>query len=404
SGGESGGDSGGDEGTDCSDSTYADLVLCTSWMRNDTETAAIIATDGSDNLVDVQSVSVTSADGSDYISITSGGVPSYTISFTAEMIAALEARPNASTDFAGAGPTVSVGDTVDFGADIGFNSTGCTRGETDEGAGFWPPGPECPEFIDRTIVLPVEASEATEDCYTPAGLSGVMVNGVSIFNWTDGAHYNNEGVWYNIAQKFEAYDFSVCGGHAAQGEYHHHNVAPCLGIQLDDDGSEHSPIYGWAPDGVPLHGPYVSNGSLAESCWQTRDYSATSESGCGETGARTCLLVDNTDLSQGTVSAGSSGPTTSETVTSQSGNTFTAESGFYFQDYYFDATCVDGDLTRMDIHNGHSHDDHGYHYHMTTGFPFTYGPTFYGKLHENAAIECQSDPYMSMGGGGPPSL
>jgi len=398
-----GGDEGGSTGSDCSLSEYASLAICTSWMLNSTETGAIIATDASDNLVNVQSASVSTSEGADYVTVRTGGIPNYTITFTEAQVAALEARPNASTDFTGSGPTVQPGDMVDFGADIGFNSTGCTRGEVDEGAGFWPPGPECPEFGSRELTLPVEATEASEDCYTPIGLAGMMVNGVSIFNWTDGFSYENEGVWYNLAQKYEVWDVSVCGGHAAGGEYHHHSVAPCLGDQLDDDGSGHSPIYGWAPDGVPMYGPWVASGVAAESCWKTRDYSASSSTGCGEDGARTCLLVDHTDPSAGTVAADSAGPSTSDTVTSLSGNVFVAESGYYFEDYYFDATCAGTSLAMMDKHNGHEHDDLGYHYHMTATFPYMFGPTYYGTLHPNAAVSCQSGPYSEMGGGPPPT-
>ena len=398
-GGEDGGDDGG-TGDDCSTSAYADADICTSWRLNTTEVAAVIATDGSEGLVDVQSATVSSDGGADFVTLTSGGVPSYAVTFDDDRIAELRARPHAATDFVSGAPTVSAGDTVQFGEDIGFDSTGCTRDGVDEGAGYWPPGPDCPEFMEKSMTIPVEATEASEDCYTPVGFAGMFVNGVSLFNWTDGFSYNNDAVWYNLAPKFEVYDAGVCNGHAAGGEYHHHSAAVCLGDQLGDDGTTHSPIYAWAPDGVPVHGPYVAAGSVAESCWKTRDYTTDSPTGCGEDGKRSCLLVDPLDPGAGTTPATSNGPSTSATVTSLSGNTFVAESGYYFEDYYFDSDCAGGGLPAMDEHNGHDHDGLGYHYHMTATYPYFVGPTYYGTLAANAAVDCQDTPYSELGGGG----
>ncbi|MBZ0256527.1 YHYH protein, partial [bacterium] len=40
------------------------------------------------------------------------------------------------------------------------------------------------------------------------------------------------------------------------GEYHYHQQPPLLREQLGDDGSKHSPILGFAADGIPIYGPY----------------------------------------------------------------------------------------------------------------------------------------------------
>ncbi|MBV1883592.1 MAG: hypothetical protein KUG82_18265 [Pseudomonadales bacterium] len=61
----------------------------------------------------------------------------------------------------------------------------------------------------------------------------------------------------------------------------------------------------------------------------------------------------------------------------------------------------------LDEHNGHDHDDLGYHYHITVEstdgstpkFPYIIGPTFYGELDDNAVNSCGG---TSLGGGGPP--
>jgi hypothetical protein len=369
-------------------------------MRNTTEESAVIETDGVTALVNVQSVTVDESADPATVTVTSMGLPNYTVTFTQAQVDALNARPLASTDFATGSTTAIAGTTYDWGADIGFNSTGCRRDGADEGDGWWPPGPECPEASERSMTIPVSPTPATETCWTPLGTAGLMVNGVAMFNWTDSFTYDNEGVWYNLAQKLEIYDLGVCAGHAAGGNYHHHLDAPCLEDQLGDTGDGHSPVYGFAPDGVPLYGPWVADGVRAQSCWATRDYSEDGGVGCDGVGERSCVLVDPHDPTQGAVTATANGPTTSESVTSLSGNSFTATSGFYFEDYYFDSTCAAAGGAFLDQHNGHDHDDLGYHYHMTDGFPYSFGPTYYGELaDDNGITTCQDTPYPATGGG-----
>ncbi|KPH64655.1 hypothetical protein ADS77_05130 [Pseudoalteromonas porphyrae] len=38
----------------------------------------------------------------------------------------------------------------------------------------------------------------------------------------------------------EQYDVDICGGRAANGEYHHHFYTSCLADMLNHDGSVHS--------------------------------------------------------------------------------------------------------------------------------------------------------------------
>jgi len=68
----------------------------------------------------------------------------------------------------------------------------------------------------------------------------------------------------------EAYDPDICPGHSAMGTYHHSNPT-CLADQLGYDWYR-SPIYGFAADGVPIAGPWVSDNTLARSSWRIRDY------------------------------------------------------------------------------------------------------------------------------------
>mgnify|MGYP000082205707 CR=1 FL=1 len=384
-------------GFDCDGSDAADHDLCTQWMGNATERSAVMR-DGSDGiLVNVQSVTV---DGT-HMRVQATGIPNYQHTITADDMAFLRDRPNAASDFTDGSTTVSEGDVVEFGEDIGYVSNrDCPTGE---GYGFWPPGPECPTDFAHDVKFPLSPTPATETCYTGLGTMGLFVNGVSLFTWSDGQSYDNEGVFHNLAMVAEIYDVDLCGGHAAQGEYHHHGLPNCLMEQLGDDGSTDSPILGFVADGYAIYGP-TENGTEVSSCWKVRDYAdPASDTGCGMANVRSCVLNDPFDVSAGTSPASSSGPMTTDTVQTLSGNTIVAEAGLYAEDYYFDPACADEGDDKLDEHNGHDHGDgKGYHYHVTSTFPYNIGPTFAGALDDDSLARC-SDSFAPAGmGGGPP--
>jgi hypothetical protein len=214
------------------------------------------------------------------------------------------------------------------------------------------------------------------------GAAGYFVNGLSAYGWSDATSYNSAGVWYNLAPEFEVYDLDVCNGHAASGDYHHHHYPACLAKIVNDTGKKHSPIYGFANDGYPIYGPYSAAGTLAGSCWMARDYSASSPTGCS-TSTRCCQLLDQEDYTTGTKTV-TCGPSLTGTVSTQSGNTISAASGIYIEDYYFNASCAAKGGRFLDKHNGHSHGSYGYHYHVTVDssfgavFPYYVGPKYYG--------------------------
>lgn len=369
----------------CAGSAWEGVAICTAWMMNTTgeTTAQLTNEDGSHPLVNVQAVSFDGA----AVTVNATGLPNYTWTPTQDDIDELNARPEAPTDFEGGQTSAVAGQTYDLGDDIAFTSNGdCV---TVDGYGWWPPGPTCPRDVGLAAAIPVEPTPATTDvCETALDAIGVAVNGVSIFNWWDGHYYDNGQDWQNLAPMLERYDVDPCKGHAAGVTYHQHGPPNCLSAQLEDDGSGHSPILAFMADGYPLHGKHHAAGEEAVSCWQTRDYdSAGSETGCGGGGVRDCVLVDNTDPSQGT-RAVSDGPNTSDTVTSLSRNEFQAVSGIYYQDYWFDADCYAAGGPALDEHNGHDHGDYGYHYHVTDTFPFTIGPTFYGEVPAYTFTRC----------------
>lgn len=363
-------------------------------------------------LVNVQSVTKVSQDGKDYEQVKATGIPNYKVTVTQEIVDTLNSRPKASTDFVNGKTNVAVGDVVEFGQDIGYKSS-TTNCLTTGGYGYWPPGPECPQDKGKQGTFPLKPTASAEVCNTGLGAIGYMINGTSIYNWNDGRSYNNAGVWHNTAANAEVHDLDICSGHAAVGDYHHHNWSTCQAEQFGDKSDGHSPIYGYAADGYPVHGPWMASGMLVKSAWVKRDYdNAESASGCGAAGARTCLLKDPYDLSQGTVTATSAGPTTSATYITQSGNPVSAASGLFYEDYYYDAALTAQGGAYLDKNNGHDHDSLGYHYHLTIehsqggklvpAFPFTFGPRFHGKLESNALTTCASSATALPAGGNPP--
>lgn len=402
--------------TSSSGSTTTASGSTSAWIINTTERSRKIFESASSQgvLVNVQSVSTVTQDGKDYEQVKATGIPDYQVTVTQDILDTLNSRPKVSTDFVDGKTTVAVGDVVEFGQDIGYKSS-TTNCQSTGGYGYWPPGPECPLDKAKQASFPVQPTVITDICNTGLGAIGYMVNGASIYNWNDGRSYNNQNVWHNTAANAEVHDLDICSGHAAVGDYHHHNWSTCQAKQFGDKADGHSPIYGYAADGYPVYGPWFANGVLAKSAWVKRDYaSADSASGCGAAGARSCLLNDPYDLSAGTVTTTSVGPTTSATYITQSGNPVSAASGLFYEDYYYDATLTALGGAYLDQNNGHNHGELGYHYHLTIesgsdgkllpAFPFTFGPRFHGKLESNGLTTCASTATagLSAAGGRPP--
>eukprot|EP01034_Spumella_vulgaris_P040121 gene40121-49624_t len=276
-------------------------------------------------------------------------------------VAVLNARPNHATDFDSGVTTAVAGNTITFGQDIGYsptNSNGCANG-------YWPPGPVCP--IRQVSSTPFSLQPAPETrsggCLVNNEV-GVSVNGVTLFSWTDGNSYNSANVWHNSAMIMEANDIDVCYGHAANGQYHHHSYSQCLAERLGDVGASHSPVHGFGYDGYPIYGPYQAADSLAVSCWQKRNYASTSATGCSDS-ARSCILKDNSDYTQGTVTARSAGPALTGTLSAGVTTPVSLASGIYYEDYFFNATCYAQGGRYLNKNNGHDHDGLGFHYHLT---------------------------------------
>ncbi|MCE9562160.1 MAG: YHYH protein [Planctomycetes bacterium] len=88
----------------------------------------------------------------------------------------------------------------------------------------------------------------------PMGPIGVAVNGVVFFNPFD-----------HITEADAVWRLDRCCGHPSpSSEYHYHKYPVCVNTPWADDGSEHSPLIGFAFDGFPVYGPYESKGLLAK--------------------------------------------------------------------------------------------------------------------------------------------
>ena len=118
------------------------------------------------------------------------------------------------------------------------------------------------------------------------GNGGVLVNGVFVWQNGDAQSYSNasstsstatismsgDGIWNRLAGVAEAFNFDTGNAHQpSNGAYHNHINPKALRYQLGDNvtyssstktyseggtPTKHSPIIGWANDGLPIYGPY----------------------------------------------------------------------------------------------------------------------------------------------------
>ncbi|MBL8878473.1 MAG: YHYH protein [Phycisphaerales bacterium] len=124
-------------------------------------------------------------------------------------------------------------------------------------------------WIYRIPRNPTPADDSTR-VDTPLAKIGVWINGVAIYNPLDGASFMGMDIWHTNAPMAEADGFDsalghsaplvpfgeICSGAIEKGTYHHHQRSPAISTLLCDDGTQHSPIVGFAFDGYPIYGPY----------------------------------------------------------------------------------------------------------------------------------------------------
>ncbi len=134
--------------------------------------------------------------------------------------------------------------------------------------------------IPRTPVIPVSKT------LTGLGSTGRAANGVSFFDSRDAFSYSTsnatdatptngitgDGIWNRDGYHNEGVTFDPALAHQAGNNYHYHAHPIGLRYQLGDhvdynattnrytesaaSPTKHSPILGWAADGLPIYGPY----------------------------------------------------------------------------------------------------------------------------------------------------
>lgn len=139
--------------------------------------------------------------------------------------------------------------------------------------GMWPKNRAAIHQIPRNPAIPTTKS-------LTRGVGGVLVNGVFLWNNGDAQSYststgtvsfNGQGIWNRLAGPTEGPTFDAANAHQPQdGQYHNHINPRALRYQLGDavtfdattqtyseaTPTKHSPIIGWANDGLPIYGPY----------------------------------------------------------------------------------------------------------------------------------------------------
>ncbi|MDA8562961.1 YHYH protein [Mariniblastus sp.] len=237
-----------------------------------------------------------------------------------------------------------------------------------------------PSDLNATFQFPRTPQADTTGNNTEVGLGpqGIFVNGVAIFNFGDGRSFNNQGIWNQDANVFEAVGFDDSPGHPASlrnggvttpegrvaGRFHHHQSPTALRAQLGDDGASHSPIIGFAFDGFPIYGPYGYEDPNDPASAIVRMVS----------GYALRDITDRTTLPDGTVLPASlHGPSLSEIAL-----------GGYAEDYIFNVSNGHLDERNGRLTNTPEYPNGTYAYFITvdeagdTAFPHILGETFYG--------------------------
>ncbi|MFT3788393.1 MAG: YHYH protein [Tepidisphaeraceae bacterium] len=243
--------------------------------------------------------------------------------------------------------------------------------------------PAYPANANRTSRLPRTPVIATTKTTVGLGSVGVMVNGGLFFNPQDANSYNNQNVWHQNANVFEASSFDIGPGHPAPnqgatgnpipGTYHYHEAPVALLNQIDpgNTGQHHSPIVGYAWDGFPIYGPYgytdPNDASSAvkriTSGYQVRD------------GMLASGIRDKTSDTGTTLAANQRGPTVASVA-----------AGSYIEDYEYVAGIGDLNEYNMRFTVTPEYPQGTWAYFLTLNaagtsvYPYIIGPQYYGVV------------------------
>ena len=119
-------------------------------------------------------------------------------------------------------------------------------------------------------ITPGLSEMPTGNTISTGGLVGVASNGIGILNPKSGRSENGESIWHFNEVFAGEYTYENPGKYNDAGGYDYYLIPPTMLGNSTFLAGEHSPIIGWALDGIPIYGPhgyskYNVNGSVANS-------------------------------------------------------------------------------------------------------------------------------------------
>lgn len=146
----------------------------------------------------------------------------------------------------------------------GRNITNHTVDVETNAVGFGPIEEQDVSYNIPNINLSVAASSPTT---MPDYAVAVMVNGIALYTPKSTKTWNDAGEWHYNNGTIDSYnELSTYSHSTVGGLFHYHAVTPeVVGLTdgvIEEDGAlkwdsnAHSPIIGWAFDGLPIYGPY----------------------------------------------------------------------------------------------------------------------------------------------------
>jgi hypothetical protein len=108
------------------------------------------------------------------------------------------------------------------------------------------------------FLLPLKPQTSDVITRLPMGPIGMALNGVVFFNPFE------QGGMNAVSGYSEVWLDSCCGHPQQTGVYHYHKYPVCVKSPFRDDGKQHSPVIGFAFDGIPIYGPWEAPGVMAK--------------------------------------------------------------------------------------------------------------------------------------------
>ncbi|MBC8041171.1 MAG: YHYH protein [Opitutaceae bacterium] len=224
------------------------------------------------------------------------------------------------------------------------------------------------------------------------GSGGLLVNGVLVWANGDAQSYNTstgvvsmaggQGIWNRLAGVAEAFNFDPAYGHQPNsGAYHNHINPIALRYQLGDNVTynaatktyaeaasitKHSPLIGWANDGLPIYGPYgystatdansgirrMTSGFVKRNSTNVTLYGTDNLAVTGR--VKLPVWAASVQGKSQTLASTEYGPSTTTTYSAGGGVTSTYSIGIFAEDYEYlgdlgKTQGVDFDLNRQNV-------------------------------------------------------